>query len=103
MILKIIYTLFLGLLVALFIGLGIDAFYVGPIEPDYPSELRVQKPGCEDYPELKATQEKYDETIKTFDEKNKIYNRNVSILSMIFAIIILVTSLTLFYKIKMTG
>ena len=36
MILKIIYTLFLALLVALFVGLGIDAFYPGPVMPEEP-------------------------------------------------------------------
>ena len=101
MILKLIYTLFLGLLVALFVGLGIDAFYEGPKMPDYPSELNLQKADCGNYPELMAKQEKFDQDQKNFQEQDKVYNRNVSIISLIFAIVILVASLTLFSKIKM--
>jgi len=101
MALKLIYTLFLGLLVALFVGLGIDAFYEGPKAPDYPSELSLQKTDCGEYPELKAEQEKFDQDMKDFNEKSKAYNRNVSILSLAFAILILIASLTLFSKIKL--
>jgi hypothetical protein len=101
MILKLIYTLFLALLVALFVGLGIDAFYPGPIAPDYPSELNLQKTDCGDYPELKTKQEKFDQDMKTYNEKSKTYNRNVSMIALTAAIIILIASLTLFSKIKM--
>ena len=101
MALKLFYTLFLGLLVALFVGLGIDAFYEGPKAPDYPAELNLQKTDCGEYTELKATQEKYDQDIKNFNEQEKIYNRNVSIVSLAFAILIMIISLTFFSKIKM--
>jgi hypothetical protein len=99
--LKLIYTLFLALLVALFVGLGIDAFYPGPTPPDYPSELNLQKSECEGYQELKATQEKFDQAQKDFNEKSKSYNRNVSIVSLLAAIVVLIASLTLLSKIKM--
>lgn len=101
MIIKIIYTFFLALLVALFSGLGIDAFYQGPTMPDYPSELSVQNPNCENYKETKAIQEKFDQDQKDFQKKSKTYNRNVAIVSLAFAIIILILSLTLLSKIKM--
>lgn len=101
MILKLFYTLFLGLLVALFVGLGIDAFYEGPKAPDYPSELNLQKTDCGEYAELKATQEKFDQEQKSFMEKEKSYNRNVSMISLAFAIVIMIISLTFFSKIKM--
>ena len=101
MIIKIIYTFFLALLVALFVGLGIDAFYEGPKAPDYPSELQIQKSDCENYEKIKATQEKFDRDQKDFNEKSKIYNRNIAIVSLVFAILILVASLTLLSKIKM--
>lgn len=101
MILKLFYTLFLGLLVALFVGLGIDAFYEGPQAPDYPSELNLQKTDCGEYADLKAEQEKFDQDMKSFNEKSKAYNRNVSIASLVFAILIMIVSLTFFAKIKM--
>jgi hypothetical protein len=108
MILKLIYTLFLGLLVALFVGLGIDAFYEGPKMPDYPSELRMAEItkaekdcDCQEFNKLGSTQEKYDQEFKGYEERLKTYNRDVSIISLIFAILILIASLTLFSKIKM--
>lgn len=101
MALKLFYTLFLGLLVALFVGLGIDAFYVGPKAPDYPSELNLQKTDCGEYPELKAAQQKFDQDQKNFIEQDRVYNRNVSIISLAFAILIMIVSLTFFSKIKL--
>lgn len=101
MILKLIYTVFLALLVALFVGLGIDAFYPGPKSPDYPTELNLQKPDCEDYTKTKAVQEKYDREQKEFNDKSKAYNRNVSLISILAAILILIASFAFISKIKM--
>lgn len=101
MILKLIYTLFLALLVALFVGLGIDAFYPGPQAPDYPVSKELEKPGCEISEQQRAEQIKYEQDMRGFNEKSKPYNRNVSIISLISAILILVASLTLLSKIKM--
>jgi hypothetical protein len=101
MILKYIYTIFLALLVALFVGLGIDAFYPGPKAPDYPIILETEKPGCEDTAELKNARLQYAEAQKDFTEKSKPYNRNISILSLSAAIVVLTLSLTLLSKIKM--
>ena len=101
MILKIIYTLFLALLVALFIGLGIDAFYPGPKMPTYPAELDAVKPGCEQTAQETAIREKYNKDQNDFQEKSKPYNRNVSMISLAAAIVILIASLTLLKKIKM--
>lgn len=101
MIIKYIYTIFLALLVALFVGLGIDAFYPGPKAPDYPTALETEKPGCEDTAELKNIRQEYNQAQKDFEEKSKPYNRNVSIISLAAAIIILIASLTFLSKIKM--
>ena len=101
MIIKYIYTIFLALLVALFVGLGIDAFHPGPKAPEYPAELEIAKPGCEDTAEQKLIRENFNREQKDFTEKSKPYNRNVSIISLTAAIIILVSSLTLLAKIKM--
>lgn len=103
MMLKLLYTLFLGLLVALFVGLGIDAFYPGPKVPDYPISLEqdMTKFGCQLSEEQKAQQLKYDQDMKNFNDAEKPYNRNVSMVALSFAIVILIASLTLFSKIKM--
>jgi len=101
MAIKFIYTLFLALMVALFVGLGISAFYPGPTVPDYPFELEAAKPDCEESAEITATRENFAQAQKTYQELSKPYDRNVSIISLIAAIVILVLSLTLLTKIKM--
>ncbi len=101
MVIKFVYTIFLALLVALFVGLGISAYYPGPKEPLYPVELDAEKPGCEETAELKSVREQFNHTQRDFSENFKPYSRNVSMISLAAAILILVVSLTLLSKIKM--
>lgn len=98
---KPLYTLFLSLLIALFVGLGISAFYPGPKMPQYPFELDAVKQGCEETMEQTTIREEYNQAQRKFMEESQPYNRNVSIISLVAAIIILVLSLTLLTKIKM--
>lgn len=101
MIIKLIYTLFLGLLISLFIGLGIDAFYKSPETPEYPSELNLAKPDCGNYEELKEKQEQFDEKQREFIKQEKSYNKNVSIISLLASIIIMIISFYFLSKIQM--
>jgi len=98
---KFIYTIFLAILVVLFVGLGIDTFYPGPQMPDYPVELEVEKPTIETGEDkLKEVREDYTKNKTEFRKESKTYNRNVSIISLAVAIIILILSLTYIAKIK---
>lgn len=102
MVIKFVYTIFLALLVALFVGLGISAFYPGPKEPQYPIGLETnEKIGCEETQEQKTIRIEYERATRDFSEKFKSYSRNVSIISLAAAILILIASLTLLAKIKM--
>lgn len=101
MVIKFVYTIFLALLIALFVGLGISAFYPGPKEPLYPFQLDAEKPGCEETTELKNVREEYNRAQRDYTENFKPYSRNVSIISIAAAILILIASLTLLSKIKM--
>jgi hypothetical protein len=98
---KPIYTIFLALLVALFVGLGIDAFYPGPQAPQYPVELQGVESCCEETPAQSELRIQFDKAQREYEDAMKPYNRNVSIISLIAAIVILVLSLTLLGKIKM--
>jgi hypothetical protein len=97
--LKFIYTIFIGLLIALFVGLGIDAFYSAPKAPEYPeaykfptsAKLEEDKTAEEKAAELE-TQRKYEEESKKYQEEYKLHNRNVSIISLSIAVIILALS-----------
>lgn len=101
MLIKFIYTLFLSLLIVLFVGLGIDTFYPGPKATNYPIELDQVKQGCEETLEQQTLKREFNRTQEKFTGESKSYNRNVSIISLVVSIIILALSLTLLVKIKM--
>lgn len=101
------YMLFLGLLVATFIGVGVAAFYKPPKMPgsDMVSPARVV-PDAKVNPES-ATQSAeavvqdtaYQKEWEAFSEKQKIYDRNVSAIVLGFAVALFVVSLLFFKKI----
>lgn len=100
MALRLIYTFLIGIFLAVFVGVGIAAFYPGPKPPETPAIINY---GCSDLtkengvsPEYKAQIEKFDKEQKDYQLQSQIYNKNVSILSLVASIIIVVASLTLF-------
>lgn len=101
MAIKFIYTLFLALLVSLFVGLGISSFYPGPKAPDYPNIYSEKQVNCQPTAEEKALIQEFEQSQKIYTEEYQVYSRNVSIISLLAAIIILISSLTLLNKIKM--
>ncbi len=96
MAIKFIYTIFLALLVALFVGLGIDTFYPGPDAPEYPLELEKVELCCEETPVQTEAKITFNEAQRKYQDEMKPYNQAVSIASLVAAIVILVVSLTLF-------
>lgn len=103
---RVIYAFFLGILLVLFIGMGIQAFYPAPKYPDpissFPGRLEpgpdTTAPTTETDAD-KAKRESYDREYKEFQTKNNRYNRDVSIIVLGFALVLLVTSLLLINKI----
>ena len=103
MTLKLLYTLLIGIFVAVFVGVGIAAFYPQLKYPEPPVSMKYgynesEKDG-KISEETKAEMERFDQEQKDFQIKSQTYNRNVSILALVFSIIIVVISLTLFKKI----
>ncbi|MCC7289092.1 hypothetical protein IT414_01735 [bacterium] len=97
-ILRLIYTFFLGLLFAIFVGVGVDTFYPGPESPKMPIELNSY--GKELTPQQVEMQREFDTKIAVYDEKMKPYNRNVSIVMLIASVVFLVVSLAFEKKIR---
>ncbi len=96
--LKLIYTFFLGVLLAIFVGVGISAFYPGPASPPYPIELN--NPGKELTADQTIQQHDYDVAVKQYDLDKRPYNRNVSIMTLAAATLFLVVSLVFEKKIR---
>ena len=106
MVLKYVYIVFIGVLLAIFIGVGIDAFYSSPEYPETPLLLELYKtpiePVCDTAisAQLEKEQIAFDENLKLYQENSEKYNGNVSIFSLIAAILILILSLTILRNIN---
>jgi hypothetical protein len=104
MLIKYVYIVFLGLILATFVGVGISAFYKGPVYPETPLSLKYSRPYQEvdnatPSAEYIKEQEAFDAQSKLFQDQTNQYNKNVSIMAMIFAVLMLIVSLTLFKRI----
>lgn len=86
--LTIVYTFFLGLILALFIGLGISTFYAGPKAPEYPVETQVYSK--EPTAEQERVRNEYELAFKSYEKENQVYSRNVSMIALTGAIFLLV-------------
>lgn len=98
-VIKLIYTFFVGILIAVFVGVGINTFYEPPKSPEYPSALNSYT-GKEMTDEQTAAQTQFDKDIKEYNDAMKTYSRNVSIITLIFSVTFLVTSIIFEKKIK---
>lgn len=103
MLIKYVYIVFLGLILATFVGVGIAAFYKGPVYPETPVSLRYPYPPensiASPSAEYIKQQEAFDQKSKEFQTQNDTYNRNVSMMSLGFAVAMLIISLVFFKKI----
>jgi len=86
-VIEVIYTLFLGLLLALFVGIGVNTYFPTPEYPEYPSELNYVDSG-----KLTAEQEKAQ---AEFDKKNKEYQEDYETHGSYSAAMILAASVVL--------
>ena len=100
-ILKLFYTFFLGLLLAIFIGVGINTFYEGPQAPEYPTALNSVGKNGELTPEQVAIQKQWDQDTAQYDEAMKPYNRTVSMLALGAAVVFLAVSMVFEKRIKL--
>jgi hypothetical protein len=101
-VMQIIYMVFLGILIAVFFGLGIDTFYPGPKAPDYPTTLQEREFKSTTAPvytdEDQALLDKYDKDMREYEVSRKSYSRNVSMLSIALAVLALALSLTILVR-----
>lgn len=101
MLIRYVYIVFVGILLAAFVGVGIAAFYKGPKYPETPVELRFPETKQLDATSAAYMQKQleFDKKSEEFQKQNGEYSRNVSIIALVAAVIMLVLSLTLFKQI----
>lgn len=97
-ILQLVYTFFLGVLLAVFVGVGINTFYPSPEQPEYPVELETSRQELTPAQEIKEAE--YNRAIRNYEEKTKPYNRNVSIITLIAALVFFAISIIYEKRIK---
>lgn len=101
MIVRWLYSIFLAALLVTFVGVGIAAFYKGPKPPEYPIAVKSleSQPVTSPSAQTIAQNQEYDKKQKEYIDKNEKYNKNVSTIAIVSALIILVTSISLAGKI----
>lgn len=90
---KYIYSVFLGLLLAIFVGVGISVFYQQPEQPKYPTDISYSQK--EPTNEQLAKEKAYNVAQDAWNEKMKPYNRNVSIMALIAAVALVAVGLAM--------
>ena len=100
-----IYTVLVGVAVAVFVGFGIWSFYPGPKGPDYPlySSVGPGGPTAEQEKEFQQKQASFDQERKDFDKKNKPYSKKVSGIALGTAIIFYGAGLWLYKRKDIIG
>lgn len=96
MLLRYGYIVFIGILLSLFIGVGIAAFYPSPKMPDSFPEPRMisdKELSASESAALMIEEKRNTEIWKQHQIKNEEYNKNVSIIALIASLLVLVISL----------
>ena len=88
-----LYVLFFGLLLALLVGVGIGAFYHAPKPPTYPVMLEKSSPTPDTVEDMR-TRQQYEQDSKQYQTSRNTYDRNVSLVALLAAIILVTLGLT---------
>lgn len=92
-VLKLVYTFFLGIIIATFIGIGINTFYPAPEYPEY-------SPSSYSEDSVSESNNNSDAQYKEYEKKSNEYYRNISIMLLIASCVLVALSLALERKIK---
>ncbi len=76
---KLIYTLILGVVITLFVGVGVQAFYEPPESPKYPASDAIYKAEGPT-PEEQKAQKQYELAMNDYNDIRQMYERNVSMI-----------------------
>lgn len=95
--LKVAYSFFIGILLAIFVGVGVAAFYEGPKQPD-PRDYGVEYYEGTPSEDQLESQKAMDKAWRQYEDDTKPYSTNVSIITLVAAIALLAASLALVGK-----
>ena len=101
---KTLFAVLLGVLLAFFVGLGIEAFYPAENYPEQPkalSEAQYIKPTVPENgmsEEQLQAQKEYNDEIKAYQDRRERHSRNVSAIAIVASIVLMILSLTILQK-----
>jgi hypothetical protein len=84
--LKVVYAFFVGILLSIFVGVGIATFYSEPAAPTTPAAY-LKADVDTNSAEFKQQQSTYVEAQQKYTKDLSAYNRNVSIIALVLAIV----------------
>lgn len=105
--LQFIFSLFLGVLLVVFVGVGVWTFYPQPFDQNSPEQRELDrlyrqqsaefegKAGAQNSPEAERIQKRIDELNDRMQVSRDEWSRNTSIVLMAFATVLMAVSLTL--------
>ncbi|MEX5236404.1 hypothetical protein [Kocuria arenosa] len=88
-----VYTFFLGLLLALFVGLGIATVHPGPQEPALPPAIAAARESRELAPEEQQQWAAYERERETWEDRSLRHSRDVGLVALIASVVLLAVSL----------
>lgn len=109
--LQLIFSFFLGILLVVFVGVGVFTFYPGPQAPDNPEQERLdelfreqeqifrgsdgREPTTQEQERLDEINQEIDEINQELSDQRAVWSRNTSIVLIVFATILMIVSLLL--------
>jgi len=94
-VMRAVYTFFLGVLVALFVGLGIATALPGPAEPAAPPAVAVAQQSRELTPAEEQQWRAYEQQRERWEEAARHHSRTVGLAALVASVLLLVLSLSL--------
>ncbi|MEX5296213.1 hypothetical protein QYM41_13130 [Kocuria sp. CPCC 205268] len=90
-VLRTVYTVFLGVLLALFVGLGVATVHPGPEEPAPPPEIAMARESRELAPEEQQQWASYEREWAAWEDRFMRYNRDVAVATLMVSVALLAT------------
>lgn len=95
--LKVIYAFFVGILLSIFVGVGISTFYPEPQPPETPT-IYTRANLDTTSTEFKEQEAAYNEAQKQYSKDVSDYNRNISIIALVAAVLFMSVGMLLSSK-----
>lgn len=92
-ILRAVYTFFLGLLLALFVGLGVATVHPGPEEPAPPPAVATARETRELTPEEQQQWVGYELEREAWEDESMRHSRDVGVVALVASVVLLAVSL----------